>query len=313
MVLKAPHRALMLSTLKHIIREHAPAPARHGLARAYGAMKIHRARRAFAAAAARPRSDWLAPAELDALIRRGFRPPPQIRYDPEGLAVRANEKVAHMGALVQLQRVNTAVELGSWDGMVGAALARLGIRVVGVDIVMTGIDCRAVDAGVRFVRSDAAATGLADESVDFVCSFGSLEHFPRPDRVLAEIARILRPGGHAYLDFGPLYSSPYGRHAYRQIPVPFCHLLFAEETLHAWADATRQPHDWPYVNGWTLAQYRNLWRSASAQFAVVTLTEHSTGGVGTELIAEYPTVFRHWSTNFDEFLISAVEIVLCKR
>ena len=40
---------------------------------------------------------------------------------------------------------------------------------------------------------------LGDQSVDFVFSITALEHTPCPERVLAEICRILKPGGTAYL------------------------------------------------------------------------------------------------------------------
>jgi SAM-dependent methyltransferase len=246
-------------------------------------------------------------------MQRGYRPPEVVRYDPDGLSDRAAQKIAQLAQVVDLSAVKQALELGSWDGMVGAALIHRGIAAYGLDIVMHGIDPRARHAGVQFVRSDAARIALRDRSVDLVYSFGSLEHFPEPDRCLAEVARIVKPGGHVHFQFGPLYCSPYGRHAYRQIPVPFCHLLFSEEALRSFARASGMPDDWPYVNGWTLRRYRALWKSVAAQFDVVGYVEHTTGGVGTELIAEYPACFREWAGDFDEFLVAGVDIVLRKR
>lgn len=43
--------------------------------------------------------------------------------------------------------------------------------------------------------SDATALPLADDSVDAVVCLELLEHVPEPKSVLAELARILRPGG----------------------------------------------------------------------------------------------------------------------
>jgi ubiquinone/menaquinone biosynthesis C-methylase UbiE len=196
--------------------------------------------------------------------------------------------------------------------MVGAALAERGVHVCGLDISLKGVDPRATRAGVRFLQSDAGAIALADASIDLVYSFASFEHFPAPDRCLLEVARVLKPGGRAFFNFGPLNFSPYGRHAYRQIPVPFCHLLFSESDLHEWAADAGLPHDWPYVNGWALKQYRDLFASVASRFDTLSYTEYSTGGVGVELVADYPTHFRGYADDFDEFLITIIDIALRK-
>jgi SAM-dependent methyltransferase len=298
--------------LKTIARAVAPPPVRRAWGTLYGRVKIRRARRAFETADAGSAA-YLDADHLNALMRRGYRPPGAVRYDPEGLVVRAQEKIARLREVLDLDSVRSCLELGSWDGMVSALLAEHGIVAYGLDIVSGGVDQRAVQAGVRFIRSDASAIALRDSSVDLVYSFGSLEHFARPDRCLFEVARVLRRGRHAYFDFGPLYFSPYGRHAYRQIPVPFCHLLFPEEALHTWADSSGLPHNWPYVNGWTLERYRALWKSLSSEFDVVSYRESTTGGIGTELVAQYPQQFRSRVPDFDELLVAHVEIVLRRR
>src|SRR5262249_4253247 len=145
--------------------------------------------------------------------------------------------------------------------MVARELSARGIHALGLDVVMTGIDARAKRDRVQFVQGDAEAIALAGGSVDLVYSFGSLEHFPRPDLAIADVHRVLRRGGRAFFNFGPLYLSPYGRHAYRQIPLPFCHLLFDDRTLREWAVSADLSHEWPFVNGWSLEQYRALWES----------------------------------------------------
>ncbi len=301
----------VVGQLKTVARAVAPRPLRTVWGRFYGGVKVRRARRAFADAGPGDAA-FLPPAVLSQLMQRAYVPPDRVRYDADGLVDRANQKIAQLQRIVDLATVRAAVELGCWDGMVAAALAARGVRVCGLDISTAGIDRRAARAGVRFLQSDAGAIALADASMDLVYSFASFEHFPRPDRCLAEIERVLRPGGHAFLNFGPLYSSPYGRHAYRQIPVPFCHLLFAEDALHCWAEDAGLPHAWPYVNGWTLKRYRDLWASVSSRFAVLSYTEHSTGGVGVELITEYPQLFRRYAADFDEFLVATVDIALQK-
>lgn len=50
--------------------------------------------------------------------------------------------------------------------------------------------------GVRFEAMDAHHLAFADASFDTVCISNSLHHFEDPAPVLAEMLRVLRPGGH---------------------------------------------------------------------------------------------------------------------
>jgi SAM-dependent methyltransferase len=288
----------------------AGSPVRRTLTVAYGDWKIRRARHALQRAGAGA-PEYLPGELLPALMNKGFRPPDVVRYDPEGLLLRARAKIDRLSTTVGLDGVRRVLELGAWDGMVAREVAARGIHALALDVTLDGVDARATRDGVRFVQSDAGRIALAGESLDLVCSFGSLEHFPRPDLAIAETHRVLRRGGRAFFNFGPLYLSPYGRHAYRQIPVPFCHLLFDEATLHQWAASAGLPHDWPFVNGWTLQQYRALWESASDRFRVLVNEEHSTGGIGVELVSRFPQCFR--GISLDALLVTQVDILLEKR
>ena len=73
---------------------------------------------------------------------------------------------------------------------------------------------------------DAANMQFEDETFDFVFSYDAFEHFASPENVLLEAIRVVRKRGYIYLEFGPLYYSPYGEHAYRSITVPYCQFLF---------------------------------------------------------------------------------------
>ena len=52
-------------------------------------------------------------------------------------------------------------------------------------------------------QMDAGAMSFPDASFDFVYSFRVFQHLEEPARVAAEIARVVRPGGGAYLTFLP--------------------------------------------------------------------------------------------------------------
>ena len=74
--------------------------------------------------------------------------------------------------------------------------------VVGLDASRTMLD-RAVQepnpAGVAYVRGDASALPFRDGAFDAVCCFAALYLIERPFRTIAEIARVLAPGGRVAL------------------------------------------------------------------------------------------------------------------
>jgi SAM-dependent methyltransferase len=61
------------------------------------------------------------------------------------------------------------------------------------------------------VLADAGALSLADASVDWAFCSNLLEHTPEAEPVIAEIERVLRPGGWGYISWANRYS-PSGRH-----------------------------------------------------------------------------------------------------
>lgn len=94
-----------------------------------------------------------------------------------------------------------ALDVGSGPGNVTALLARAAGRdglALGVDISEPML-ARAVDAqagpNVGFMRADAQQLPLRDETVDAAVSLAVLQLMPNPTATLAEIVRVLRPGG----------------------------------------------------------------------------------------------------------------------
>ena len=94
-----------------------------------------------------------------------------------------------------------ALDVGCGPGNVTASLA----RAAGPDGLALGVDisepmlARAVraEAGpqIGFLRADAQRLPLRDETVDAVVSIAVLQLIPDPIAALAEMARVLRPGG----------------------------------------------------------------------------------------------------------------------
>lgn len=89
------------------------------------------------------------------------------------------------------------VDVATGTGLLAArAVARGALRVVGIDIAPRMVAIAAAQhPGVDFREGDAEDLPFDDRSLDaLLCNFG-IGHFPRPERALAEFARVLAPGG----------------------------------------------------------------------------------------------------------------------
>jgi len=107
------------------------------------------------------------------------------------------------------------LDYGCGKGGFSQVLARLGGCVYGIDISPQLIQqARTVAlkgmngsfSAVQFLVSDAHHTPFADNSFDYVFGNGALHHLDL-DRALAEIARVLKPGGKARF-MEPMYHHP---------------------------------------------------------------------------------------------------------
>jgi ubiquinone/menaquinone biosynthesis C-methylase UbiE len=73
-------------------------------------------------------------------------------------------------------------------------------RVVGLDFSRTGLElARRHSPQILWVQGDGTALPLADATFDRLFCHGALEHFPDVRRGVAEVVRILRPGGRAVI------------------------------------------------------------------------------------------------------------------
>ncbi|GAA2098650.1 hypothetical protein GCM10009801_69840 [Streptomyces albiaxialis] len=91
-----------------------------------------------------------------------------------------------------------ALVVGSGRGLLARGVARLGFDVVAADPspAATGLARDADDGrGIVHVTARAEELGLPDGAFDLVYCADTLEITERPDAVLAEAARVLRPGG----------------------------------------------------------------------------------------------------------------------
>lgn len=117
-------------------------------------------------------------------------------WDPESYATHARF-VSELGApvvdLLDPRPGERILDLGCGDGALSVAIAERGASVVGVDSSEEMVDAaRALGVDAHVV--DAHALTFHHE-FDAVFSNAALHWMPRPDEVIAGVARSLKPGG----------------------------------------------------------------------------------------------------------------------
>ena len=140
----------------------------------------------------------------------------------------------------EMFRDKTVLDVGCGAGGKTMYYASLGAaKIVGMDIVeryREEAEALARELGFadrfEFVHGDAADTGFPDGAFDTVIMNDAMEHVDRPEAVLAEVRRILKPGGRLYVNFPPI-NHPFGAHLSDLIGIPWVHLFFSEDTLVA--------------------------------------------------------------------------------
>jgi ubiquinone/menaquinone biosynthesis C-methylase UbiE len=115
-------------------------------------------------------------------------------YDRPNPAIRLEEPVVH--TVIERLPVGRALDAACGTGRHAIHLQARGWEVTGVDATPAMLDqARAKAPTVRFQPGDLLALPVADAAVDLaVCSL-ALTHVPELEAAIAELARVVRPGG----------------------------------------------------------------------------------------------------------------------
>jgi len=273
-------------------------------------MEQPRTKRIFNAAMDTPA--YLDMSALQTLQMRYPSCPDGYGYDEHSLERRGIKRATKILGLPGAQEAHSFLELACWDGMVSCILCRKGKKATAIDKKVRGFDKRASLEGVSLLQMDAAYMQFEDETYDFVFSYNAFEHFASPENILLEAIRVVRKGGYIYLEFGPLYYSPYGEHAERSITVPYCQFLFEKELLNDFAAQNGlNSIDFDHVNGWSLESYRELWSKYSQVLKRVRYNERFDRS-HLDLIRAYPSCFKSESKYFENFIVSSIGVLFQK-
>jgi SAM-dependent methyltransferase len=128
----------------------------------------------------------------------------------EGADPEYEEQILPLAA-EHLSGARRVLDVGCGDGQVARLARKLGAEVVaGVDPIWNQISVAAArGGGPSYARADAAALPFADGSFDTAVACLVFEHIRSVDEAVAEVARVLRPGG-VFLFFlnHPLLQTP---------------------------------------------------------------------------------------------------------
>ncbi|HZY63939.1 MAG TPA: class I SAM-dependent methyltransferase [Edaphobacter sp.] len=143
-------------------------------------------------------------------------------------------KISLLGErLVGKLKGKTVIDFGCGHGAEAIHMAQLGAaRVIGIDIQQSHLNIakeRARQAGVEGRCAFATST---TEPADIIVSIDAFEHFADPAQILDVMHGLLKPGGEAFISFGPTWFHPLGGHLFSVFP--WAHLLFSEKALIQW-------------------------------------------------------------------------------
>jgi ubiquinone/menaquinone biosynthesis C-methylase UbiE len=111
---------------------------------------------------------------------------------------RAERLAKQVRDFVELPGDERALDVGTGAGALAFALAPLVREVVGLDPVSELLELARARAmpNTEFVEGDGTALPFPDGAFDLGGTHRTLHHVAQPERIVDELARVTRPGGH---------------------------------------------------------------------------------------------------------------------
>lgn len=248
-------------------------------------------------------------------LQKRFNPKHNYNYDAFSNWQRGiNRAVFMMNAMPSLCIPGKRVlEAGCGDGMTASVLSNFGHQVTLIDIE----DWRDTRArNLNFLSVDLCKKiPNAHDTFDMIFSFNTFEHILDPEKALCNLITVCKTGGMIYLDFGPLYWSPWGLHAHKTINIPYLHLLFPIDFIKdkvskiGISDLGQKRNELQPVNKWTIRNYERLFEKCGCK---IEQFEKILNKDFLNVPQEFPQAFRGRSLSYEDITIQALRVILKK-
>ena len=192
------------------------------------------------------------------------------------------------------------LETGCGMGYAVMAMANLGVgHAVGIDSIATNSRCihqkpavsarmgmgdAAISNRVRILTGDIAQMPLEDNSFDLIYSASVLEHIQDLPKALAEMLRILKPGGLMIHNVDP-YFSPQGGHSLCTLDFPWGHTRLNSNEFQRYIKEFR-----PFEAEYAIDFYQNCFNHPRISFHEI---EQTISKVGLDILSWQET----WKTD----------------
>ena len=247
------------------------------------------------------------------VIQDAYPPYPPYGYDEYSVWTRAASRSLEILRIEGMEIPGKKIlEIGCGDGMVSYWLRKYGHQVWLTDAEDWRSD-RAKDLFFCKMDINQKWEGLPETSFDLIFSYNSFEHFAEPAEVLRQMKEHLVPGGRIYLNFAPLYCSPWGLHAYNTLKMPYPQFLFSEDFIInklnelGIRDLGKEQNSLQFTNRWRVNAYENLWKSSGMELETIKrlrTEEH------LNMIARYPECFSGRALTLEDVTLYFYSLIL---
>ncbi len=177
----------------------------------------------------------------------------------------AREPMIHAVAQFTRHRGARLLEVGVGAGTDHLQWARAGCDCTGVDLTDAAIETTRRRFALHGLRSelrrvDAESLPFDDGAFDLVWSWGVIHHAERPERIVAEIRRVLAPGGE-------FRGMMYKRWSLAVLKEWIKHALLKGRPWCSFADVLARHFESPGTKAYTLSELRRMF----ADFAEVSV------------------------------------------
>jgi ubiquinone/menaquinone biosynthesis C-methylase UbiE len=204
--------------------------------------------------------------ELERYSREWFDAIEEYRYNLE--------PCIHAVAQFTRYRGKRVLEVGVGAGTDHLQWARAGADLYGVDLTEAGITTtqrhlEAYGLSSRLRQVDAEVLPFDEGTFDLVYSWGVIHHSEKPERIVAEIRRVLRPGG----EFVGMF---YHRPSLVSLRVWLKFALLAGKPWRSFADVLYHHVESIGTKAYTVGEIRRMFAAFSRTTVTPILTAHDT-------------------------------------